>query len=204
MTNLFRTFAAGAVVLGMGTTSLAESPSGNRIRVPAVPPELEVPTGYSVFLKGQAAGTQNYICLPSSTGTTWKFFAPQATLFQKFRGDLYQQIATHFLAPSPKEPGTLRPAWLHSFDSSQVWGRMIASSTDASFVEPGAIPWLLLEMAGAEPGPSGGGILAQTAYIQRLNTSGGAAPAGPCTQIGTIVMVPYTTDYYFYRSNRRH
>jgi hypothetical protein len=36
-------------------------------------------------LKRSAAGTQNYVCLPSATGLPWKFQAPQATLFVSFR-----------------------------------------------------------------------------------------------------------------------
>ncbi len=55
------------------------------------------------------------------------------------------------------------------------------------------------------PDRIGGSILAQTTFIQRVNTSGGVAPATGCTQasnIGVMVLVPYTTDYYFYRAER--
>jgi hypothetical protein len=203
MSNARRLITAVAVVLSMTTvTSLAET-SALRIDVPPVPPQLEVPSGYTVFFKGSASGTQSYMCLPTAAGLAWRFIGPQATLFWQHRGEPYQQIMTHFLAPNPSEAGTLRPSWLHSFDSSQVWGRVLASSDDPAYVETGAIPWLLLEVVGAERGPVGGGILTPAAFIQRLNTSGGVAPAGGCDQAGTFVMVPYATDYYFYRPSRR-
>lgn len=85
--------------------------------------------------------------------------------------------------------------------SSRVWARAIESSTDPTFVENGAIPWLLLTASGTEPGPAGGAFFTQTAFIQRVNTRGGAAPSTGCTQrgdIGALVLVPYEADYFFY------
>jgi hypothetical protein len=79
----------------------------------------------------------------------------------------------------------------------------VASSTDPNFVEPGAIPWLRVQATGAALGPTGGGTLAQTTFIHRLNTSGGAAPATGCAvpdDVGAVALVPYTTAYYFYRA----
>jgi hypothetical protein len=75
-------------------------------------------------------------------------------------------------------------------------------STDPNFVEAGAIPWLLLKVVGAVEGPDGGSVLTQAAFIQRVNTSGGAAPAGGCgrtTDIGARALVPYGADYFFYK-----
>jgi hypothetical protein len=57
---------------------------------PPVPPDVDVPPGNKVFLKADAVGTQNYICLPSG----WTFFGPQATLFN----DHDKQLITHFLS----------------------------------------------------------------------------------------------------------
>jgi hypothetical protein len=42
-------------------------------------------------------------------------------------------------------------------------------------------------------------------YVQRLNTSGGSAPATGCavsTDVGGQVLVPYTADYYFYAAQQ--
>jgi hypothetical protein len=83
-----------------------------------------------------------------------------------------------------------------------------ASSSDPEFVEPGAIPWLLLKVVGADPGPTGGKRLTRTTFIQRLNTMGGVAPAPStrCTQsidVGNKALVPYTADYIFYTAVTR-
>ena len=105
---------------------------------PPVPRDLKVRAGHQPFLLGHASGTQNYICLPkkSEPGFAWTLFGPQATLFDD--DDL--QIITHFLSPNPDEGGTAYPTWQHSRDTSTVWAKKIASSTDLDFVEPGAIP----------------------------------------------------------------
>ena len=199
--HVCRRLMAGLIVFMFAAPAAEAQPTlRERIVVPPVPANLVVPEGHSVFLKGYASGTQTYMCLPSATGPAWKFVGPQATLFQEFGAGFYQQVTTHFLSPNPFEGGTARPSWLHSFDSSQIWGRALASSTDADFVEAGAIPWLLVEVVGAQQGPAGG-LLAATTYVQRLNTSGGAAPSGTCADVGTFVMVPYTTDYFFYRAS---
>ena len=46
---------------------------------------------------------------------------------------------------------------------------------------------------------SGPGIFSSVTYIQRLNTTGGLAPAGPGSVVGETVEIPYTAEYYFYR-----
>jgi hypothetical protein len=170
--------------------------------VPPVPATLEVPAGHELYLAGYAEGTQNYICLPAAGGgTAWRFLGPQATLFYMFKGGVWQQVMTHFLSVNPDE-GLMRPTWQHSFDSSRVWGRVIASSSDPNFVEGGAIPWLLLAAAGLDTGTTRS-VLAEATYIQRLNTSGGVAPSAGCSdasEIGTLALVPYATDYFFYRA----
>ena len=204
MTKRFlRSILGSLFVLALGASPAAAQTWPLRIDVPSVPPTLEVPDGHVVFLEGHAVGTQNYVCLPAPSGATWVFLAPQATLFQKLWGGFDQQITTHFLSPNPAEAGIARPSWQHSFDSSQVWGRALASSLDPAYVEPGAIPWLLVEIVGARRGPEGGSLLSQTTFIQRLNTSGGRAPAGGCATVGAVVLVPYTTDYFFYRARRK-
>jgi Protein of unknown function (DUF3455) len=117
--------------------------------------------------------------------------------------DKDRQIITHFLSPNPDESGMARATWQHSRDTSTVWAMAIASSSDLNFVESGAIPWLLLQVVGAEPGPTGGDKLTGTTFIQRLNTSGGIAPSTGCAQstdVGKKAFVPYTADYFFYKA----
>lgn len=194
-----QSIAAGLIVAGMSVTPAMAQTIGE----PDVPSDLVVPAGHVLFAKGFAVGTQNYMCAPATGGGVgWKGFAPQATLYIT-GGSLHPQLATHFLSVNP-EDGIARPTWQHSIDSSKVWGKMYKSSTDPNYVEPGAIPWLLLEVPGKESGPDGGSFFTQTAYIQRVNTSGGVAPATGCaaSTIGALALVPYTTDYYFYKARR--
>ena len=94
---------------------------------------------------------------------------------------------------------------MHSHDGSAVWAKMIQPSTDPNYVAPGAIPWLKLEKVGTAEGPIGGSLLAKTTVILRVNTDGGVAPATGCTttaQLGAIALVPYSTDYFFYRAEQ--
>ena len=178
------------------------------ITPPPVPTGLEVPAGHRPFLLGHATGTQNYICLFPGSDSPWVFVGPQATLFN----DDHIQIITHFLSPNPDEPdggspGRARATWQHSQDTSAIWAKMITNSADAAFVKPRAIPWLLLQRVGADPGPTKGHRLTETAYIQRVHTSGGLAPTTGCDQapdIGKRAFVPYTADYIFYKKAARH
>jgi hypothetical protein len=63
----------------------------------------------------------------------------------------------------------------------------------ASVPRAGTIPELLLQVTGYQ----GQGILDKADYINRLFTSGGAAPAGPCTP-GSTAAVPYKAVYVFW------
>ena len=84
-----------------------------------------------------------------------------------------------------------------------VWAKQIASYPNSNFVDLEAIPWLLLEVVGADIGPAGGHRLTKTTYIQRVHTSGGLAPTTGCTQAAdmrTRAFVPYTADYVFYKA----
>jgi hypothetical protein len=193
-----------AVVAGACLALQPPELSAHELDPPPVPPELKVPAGHRPFLLGHASGTQNYICLAKKTdsGFAWTLFGPQATLFN----DDDMQIITHFLSPNPEEEGTARATWQHSRDTSTVWAKRSASSSDPAVVEPGAIPWLLLEVVGADLGPSGGHRLTETTHIQRVHTSGGLEPLTGCAQasdIGQQALVPYTADYIFYKATGR-
>ena len=117
-----------------------------------------------------------------------------------------KQIITHFLSPNPDEQGTLRATWQHARDTSTIWAVAIQSSSDPAFVAPGAIPWLLLHVVGAHAGPTNGAKLSKTTFIQRLNTTGGAAPTDGCTSasdVGKRAFVPYEADYFFYKATTK-
>ena len=209
---------ACATVLILGFTLVLSALShAAHVTPPSVPSDIQVPAGSRAFLEGHAVGTQDYICVPCPNPTTsmcpgtsgfaWILFTPQATLFT----DNDKQVITHFFSANPVEnntnpgviaAGMIRAAWQDSRDSSTVWAVAIAASSDTAFVAPGAIPWLLLHVVGAQDGPTGSHRLTSTAYIQRLNTVGGIAPSTGCallTDVGKKASVPYTADYFFYK-----
>jgi hypothetical protein len=188
-----------SAMIAVASLAIAEPYAAAPIIVPPdVPADLVVLDGSRPFLVGHARGTQNYVCLPNGSKFSWALFGPQATLFDD---NGYQQI-THFLSGNPVENGTPRAAWQHSGDTSTAWAVMIKSSTDPNYVESGAIPWFLLQVVGAQYGTPSGHKLTETTYVQRVNTSGGIAPAAGCgaaADVGKKALVPYLADYVFYR-----
>ena len=205
--TLARNLFAAALVLTCAST-VAIRASAQTVTPPPTPTEITVPVGNSAFLVGHAFGTQGYTCLPTSTGATaWSVTArPEATLFSVVFGQLVQ-IITHFASinEDPKDglpPSLAGNATWQGFDTSRVWakatGTLPAGSDPASCPHSGAIPCLRLESIGNQKGPSGGRLLANTTFVQRLNTDGGAAPTTACT-VGQTQLVPYTADYYFFR-----
>lgn len=207
----------GLIVAGIVCRGVfaAETPT---VTTPAI---ITPPAGHSAFAMAHARGTQGYVCLPTTPGAstvswTAKGSRPQATLFQTLFGHDFQ-VMTHFLSPntSPNEsaPNPLpfgNATWQSSMDSSTVWaqpmaGRSLVAGSDSSCPNTGSIPCLLLEVVGSEAGPAGGKFLTRTTYIQRLNTSGGSAPAEGCSStadVGNQRLIPYTADYVFYRRDR--
>jgi hypothetical protein len=192
------TAALSTMLALLGTHATSHAAPADRVQPPPVPVDLEVGAEFRPYLITHAIGTQNYGCLPTTTGIAWTLLGPQATLFD----EKFDQVMTHYLSPNPQEAGVARATWRHSRDTSAVWAIAVATSVDAAYVRPGAIPWLKLQVRGAQYGPDGGGKLTRTRFIQRVNTAGGLAPTTGCagaTDIGARVFVPYTTDYVFYR-----
>jgi uncharacterized protein DUF3455 len=164
------------------------------IEVPAV---IQVPEGNTLVRIGHAVGTQNYVCLPSDSGVKFVLFTPRATLFS----DDGQPLASHYFSPNPSENDTVRATWADLWSTAVVWAKAVQTSSDPNFVAAGAIPWVLLQQAGVQGSSDERGGLSETSYVQRLNTSGGAAPATGCgtaADVGNQAFVPYTADYFFY------
>lgn len=190
-----RRFVAALIVAL--TVAPSYSAFADTIVLPPMPAAIEAPAGHTPFLVTQAAGTQNYLCAPTSSGVAWTFIGPQATLFGEA-----DQVGTHYLSPNPFEGQLARATWQHSRDTSAAWARAIAASSDPAFVAPGAVPWLLLDVVGALDGPIGGSKLTATTYIQRLSTVGGVQPSSGCTvpsDLNARAFVPYEATYVFYR-----
>ena len=144
------------------------------VNPPIVDPTITPPAGNVAFLVAHAVGTQTYTC--NGDGTWSATSVPQADLFD----DHGHLIGQHFAGPT----------WQFK-DGSSVKGQKIAGVASPS----GSIAWLLLKEVSTSAGPDGNRFTIVT-YVQRLNTTGGV----PTSCTGTTVSVPYTADYYFYRS----
>jgi hypothetical protein len=134
-----------------------------------VPEAIRVPEGNRRIASMPARGVQTYQC----TGGAWVFVQPDAILEHRGRAEVLHSRG---------------PVWTSVRDGSSVTATALATSP-----VPNAIPQLLLK-ATANRGP---GLLAQVTFVQRLNTTGGLAPTGPCTE-GVTASVPYTADYTFW------
>ncbi len=144
------------------------------VDAPDVPGAIAVPAGNVPYLTVHAVGVQIYTC----NGTAWTLAGPRANLYD---GD--KLFGTHYAGPS----------W-QSKDGSVVVG----SRVNGINVDPTAVDWLLLSTKPTEPGRLG-----QTTFIQRINTTGGRAPATGCdaSTVGARVEVPYTADYVFWKAD---
>jgi hypothetical protein len=152
---------------------------GQDNRAPEVPAAIAVPVGNKVSFQGYAIGVQIYVSTASAADPTvfvWTFRAPEAVLFDE-DGNV---VAIHYAGPT----------W-----ESESGSKIIAARVSGATVDATAIPWLLLRATSTE----GPGILQETTYIQRVNTTGGLAPADAPTQAGLEMRVPYTADYFFFR-----
>lgn len=150
----------------------------------ALPDDLQVPSGHKLYLVGHAKGVQVYSCRLTESGYSWASVHPEATL----EGQNGKFLTSHYAGPT----------W-EARDGSKVAARRLK---DAPSPISGAIPWLLLESVSTSAGPDGGERLVHTTYIQRINTTGGAAPATACDafSVGDVASVAYTADYHFFKA----
>lgn len=188
--NRLASHATPIVALLLWATALsATAGSDHDNRAPDVPAAIQVPDGNKVSFHAYAVGVQIYVATPSATDPAvfvWTFKAPEAVLFAPEEDDCDDDaeiVGIHYAGPT----------W-ESVSGSKVVGARVAGVT----VDPTAIPWLLLRAASTE----GHGIFKRTTFVQRVNTTGGLAPATPPTQAGQEARVPYTADYYFFRAAR--
>src|SRR5215216_7011721 len=187
VTRVLNATLTSVAVLMLICASSTYADPGNDHRAPDVPPTLVVGEGNKVSFHGYAAGFQIYGATPSTnspTGFGWLFLAPEAILYDQ-DGDV---VAVHYAFAGPT-----RPAW-ESESGSRVVG---ARTVPPVMVTSNAIPWLILSAVPANT--VGPGIFERTTYIQRVNTTGGLAPAAAPTALGQEARVPYTTEYFFYR-----
>ena len=146
-----------------------------------VPDVLKVSAAQELSLEVQATGVQIYECKASKDEPTrfeWVFKAPEAVLLDRAG----KKIGRHYAGPT----------W-ESDDGSKVVGEVKAKDNGP---DPDAIPWLLLTAKST----SGKGVFGGVQSIQRVNTSGGKAPAEGCdeSQLGKESRAAYKATYRFY------
>ena len=138
-----------------------------------VPPAIAAP-GETVVATFHAEGAQVYECKADSAGKLiWQFREPIATLILDGK-----TVGRHYAGPN----------W-ELADSSAVIAKLAGRAPGAT---PKDIPWLKLEVTERR----GNGKLSGVTTVQRINTVGGVAE-GACSQAGTFLNAPYSTDYVF-------
>jgi hypothetical protein len=166
--------AATTLALGAG---MADAQVRSSYAYDEAPPELAVPDGNRLSNRLYARGVQIYDCVDSA----WKFREPAATLARR-NGRV---VTIHYKGPTFQ---SLR-------DGSSVTGEAIANV--AADDPTTTIPELLVKAVGNAGGPSS--IYGGVTYVQRLDTEGGAAPAGACDVAEQpSVAVPYRATYTFW------
>ena len=108
----------------------------------------------------------------------WTFVAPDATLYDQGL-PVGRQVQPYL--------------WESTSDRSSVSGAM-RSRQDAGSAN---LPWALFRAAS----PAEAGLFAGVTSVQRVNTSGGVAPATGCDagHVGEEARVAFTADDYFYK-----
>jgi hypothetical protein len=167
---------AGAIAAAAFAGACAALSSSPR---PAAPENLNPPKDLVLESRLTAAGFQVYECVPSKDDPArwvWVFRRPEADLFDTAG----KPAGKHYEGPVWEAP-----------DGSTVKAEVVARG-DAP--DAGAIPLLLLRSTANR----GSGRFANVRQIQRLETVGGQAPAGPCVRSHPTARVPYKATYYFY------
>ena len=148
----------------------------------AVPEHLKPAPAEVPLMAVAARGVQIYECRVKKDdpqAMEWALVAPEVDLFDR-QG---QRVGKHYAGPH----------W-EGTDGSKIVGTVKAR---ADAPQAGTIPWLLL--AARSVGPDG--AFAKVTSVQRVNTSGGAAPApdGCSTAtLGQTARVAYTADYLMF------
>ena len=147
-----------------------------------LPESVRVPAGATQTMATTGVGEITYECREKKDmagAHEWAFVAPVATLYSMDR----KTVGKYYAGPT----------W-EAADGSRVTGKQLAVAPAA----PGSIP---LQLVKAEPA-MGQGAMQGVAYIQRLNTKGGIAPAAACAAAnkGARQQVAYEADYVFYGS----
>jgi len=170
------------VSLSLAAVGLAVLPAVAAIPEPAgLSSVIRASAGEEPAFRLSANGVQIFECRPSLTQANafgWSFVAPDATLYEGARSVGRHATANH---------------WESTVDRTSVSGVTRASQPAGA----GNLPWVLMRAI-----PAGeDGMFEGVTSIQRVNTSGGVAPASGCgaDTVGAETRVAFTADYYFYK-----
>lgn len=171
-------FTSTALFASLAGPVLAQETPTSTEAIPAI--LAPAPESVLLFELG-ARGVQIYACEAKPDDATtfaWTFKAPEAELLNE-RGEV---VGRHFGGPT----------W-QGADGSAV---IAAVAERADSPDAGSIPWLLLEAKEHE----GSGAFSTITHIQRLDTSGGVAPAEGCDEAhaGEEAREPYEATYAFF------
>jgi hypothetical protein len=180
MTKTLALFGAAALLSACASGPMA--PMMMKVDNASLPEAVRVPIGQKLLMATTGVGEITYECREKKDmagAHEWAFVAPVATLY----GEGRKVVGKYYAGPT----------W-ESADGSKVTGKQLA-------VAPAAPGNIALQLVKAEPA-MGQGAMQGVAYIQRLNTKGGVAPATPCDAAGKgqRQQVAYEADYVFYGS----
>jgi Protein of unknown function (DUF3455) len=167
--------AIGSVALGVvgcspaGPSPVPSTPVTQVDPGAGLPSALVVPAGNTLTSSLDGSGVQVYQCVTA----TWTLLEPAATLTAEGR-----PVGLHFKGP----------VWVSTVDGSEVGAAPVATVN-----RDGAIPQLLLKANQNQ----GHGMFSNVTYVQRLQTKGGVAPAGSCTE-GSQQAIGYSAVYRFW------
>jgi hypothetical protein len=153
---------------------------------PNAPDSLKPPDTETVALTVFAEGTQNYACREATPGGgfAWTLTGPEAVLHAGSDA-MAPAAGTHYAGPT----------WQATDGSKFIGDASKAVKADAP--DGASIPWLLVPKKSGDAS----GTFSRFSYVQRLNTSGGKAPASGCDagHADQVVKIPYSATYCFYQ-----
>ena len=176
--------SAAALLAACGSMSSSQPSSGMAFSQASLPPSIQVPAGNKVAWETVGKGDITYECKDKASmpgQVEWTFAGPDAKLMDRSG----KQVGKYYGPPATWEAN----------DGSKLTATQLAVAPSTA----GALPYQLVK---ANPA-MGSGALTGVTYIQRVNLTGGVAPANmACTMAnkGQKTTVPYQADYIFYKA----
>lgn len=175
--------ASGLFVAACGGMPTSGTPMGPMFTQDGLPDAVKVPGGHRVVLETVGVGEITYECRARANTAgafEWVFVGPKAELNSRSG----KRLGTYFGPPA---------TWAAN-DGSAITGAQLAVSPNGA----GNIP---LQLVKANPA-TGKGAMSDIAYVQRVATRGGVAPAMSCDAgaLGRKEVVKYQSDYVFWKT----